>query len=593
MLEICGGNAYLLQIVDLRYSGEKQREYRLHNILIRLALVRKPIPVSPKAFKAGLKRLMIVQLFQNKRVAILFNNVVICLSCAVVFFLWSACNHSSKANPTKAQRPPAPPKKRSATQKRTIKKGKVEVAKAGSPLEKLRKGLLKIIKHHRFRRTKIGVVVMEPSGKILFQHNAKKRFIPASNTKLFTISTALDVLGPSYIYETNIYSDNRVNAKGVLHGNIYIQGSGDPSIRSEELWRIARNLYNMGVRKIKGRVCFDDYGFDKKYFGPGFKDHYHQRYRPYLAPIGALSLNYNTITIAVRPGKAIGKKGRIVLDPPSKYFLRTINKVKTVVPEGPFKIRIKVRAYRGYRDRLIISGTVPLDAPAKSYWRRISSPGWYFGFSFAQFLRNQGIRVSKWPKRKKAPNNSYELYKHYSPLLSLLLQPAGKNSSNFTTEQVLKTFGAKEHGKPGTWKKGLKVVADFLEKKVGIKKGYTMINGSGLGRGNRFTPLQVANLLKYMLTVPKIRPEFLVAQPRAGRDGTLRRRMKRSKAAGNIRAKTGTIDGVSSLSGYVWTQAKKRLIFAIMMNRKRRRVRDLRIAQNRIGILLSNYPNIK
>ncbi len=454
------------------------------------------------------------------------------------------------------------------------------------------------------RKAKIGIAVATPGGRMLYQYNANKTYFPASNTKLITMAVALKKLGADYRYITRLYGDKKISRNGLLRGNLYIKGTGDPMLRSEELWRISRDLYNLGLRRITGRVVFDTSVFDSERFGTGWKHHKHQWYRPYLAPIGGLSLNYNAMGIVIRPGSKVGRKARILIDPPSRYIRRIINRTQTR-RRGRFRMKIKVLSYKGFRDTVVVKGTIPIYAKARTYWRRINHPGWYTAFVFAETLRKQGIRVSPWPKQRKLPSNAAELYQHYSPTLRTILQYTGKFSSNFATEQLLKTFAAKEHGTPGTWKKGLRVIQTFLGT-LGIpSKSYKMVNGSGLGRINQFAPMLFVKLLQHMYKSFAWRIEFIQSQPTAGVDGTLRRRMKRTKAAGTLRAKTGTIDGISTLSGYVENPDKRILVFSFCMNSEyahkvkvgkrtrrymQRQTREFRSFQNALGEFLASQP---
>lgn len=472
---------------------------------------------------------------------------------------------------------------------------------------KLDKLVKRWMKRGLLRKAKIGIAVATTDGTPLYRYNAKRTYFPASNTKLITMAVALKTLGAGYRYITKIYGDRRINRRGVLRGNLYIKGSGDPYLRSEELWRISRDLYNMGLRRITGRVVFDRSVFDAKRFGTGWRHHKHQWYRPYLAPIGGLSLNFNAMGVVIRPGSKVGRKARIAIDPPSRYIRRIINRTKTT-RSGRFRMKLKVLSYKGFRDTVVVKGRVPVYAKAKTYWRRINHPGWYTAYVFADSLRKQKIRVSPWPKRKRIPSRAVQIYQHYSPTLLSILQYTGKFSSNFATEQLLKTVAVKKRGKPGTWKKGLAVIREFL-KSIGVpEKQYKMVNGSGLGRINQFAPVLFVKLLQHMYSSFRWRVEYIVSQPTAGVDGTLRRRMRNSPAARTVRAKTGTLDGISTLSGYVQSPNKRMLVFSFCMNSEyahkvsmgkrtrrymQRQTRQFRRFQDALGKFLAknNVPN--
>jgi PBP4 family serine-type D-alanyl-D-alanine carboxypeptidase len=458
--------------------------------------------------------------------------------------------------------------------------------------QELGKEIDRILRNKNLKGAKVGVVVMTPEGRILFRHNAEQQYIPASNIKLLTTAAALHYLGPHYRFETKVYADSTIDANGVLKGNLYIVGGGDPSLRSEELWRISRDLYMLGLRRVTGRLYFDASLFDQERFGPGWEDHYKQpreTYRAYLAPIGALSLNYNTIAIGMHPALSVGQPGRIMLDPQSQYVQKITNKTTTTEANGRFRIRVRMLSQSSYREEVELTGTIPIGAKPRIYWRRISHPEWYTAFQFASFLNAQGIRISLWPRRKLAPKYALLLYTHKSRSLSILLQYVGKNSSNFTAEQITKMLGLKVYGKPGSWDKGVEAIKLYLES-IGIpSRDYEIVNGSGLSRRNRLSPIIIAQLLRVMLKDFATRSEFLVSQAIAGFDGTLRHRMTKSPAAGLFRAKTGTLDGVSSLSGYVATHTQDLLIVAMTMNGRIRQGRHFRRAQNSITLLLARF----
>jgi D-alanyl-D-alanine carboxypeptidase/D-alanyl-D-alanine-endopeptidase (penicillin-binding protein 4) len=489
---------------------------------------------------------------------------------------------------------------KSAALKKSLKKKSVAPFQLAKPktkeeakaIKRLKRKLNRFLRWGRLRRAKMGVIVMDTEGRVLYAKNAARGYIPASNLKLITIAIGLKVLGYHHRFKTKVYASNDIDPNGVLDGNLYIEGGGDPSFRSEELWRIARDLRMKGLKHVRGRVYFDVKAFDRKRFGAGWTDHSNQpreKYRPYLAPIGGLALNYSTIAVSVRPAQKVGDPARVMIDPKSYYIKKIVNKTKTTMG-GRFRVRFRILPYRGYRDIVEIRGTVPLRANVKSFWRRINFPGWYAAFQFASVLRKEGIRVSGWPKRGKVPVKAKLLYTHFSPPLGQILQYAGKQSSNFTSEQVLKAVGAKRYGEPGTWKKGIRAVQEYLST-FGIKPSqYVMINGSGLGRANRLSPYQLATVLRMMLKDYRIRSEYLAAQATSGVDGTLHWRMRDRVSLGKIRGKTGTLDGVSSLSGYVLTRNKKMLVFSVLMNGRLRQGRYFRKTQNKIGRALARYP---
>jgi len=191
----------------------------------------------------------------------------------------------------------------------------------------------------------------------------------------------------------------------------------------------------------------------------------------------------------------------------------------------------------------------------------------YFGYTFKRILEMHGIRVRGKPKLGLVPERARVLYVAQSETFDLVLKRMNKYSSNFVAEQLLKTLGAEVKGAPGTTANGVAVAEEFLEREVGIPRGsYILRNGSGLNDTNRFTPRQLAQLLKVMWDRFPLAPEYLSSVGIAGKDGTLRYRFEGSEAVGRLRAKTGTLENVSALSGYVQSVGGERFAFSVIVN---------------------------
>jgi D-alanyl-D-alanine carboxypeptidase/D-alanyl-D-alanine-endopeptidase (penicillin-binding protein 4) len=213
---------------------------------------------------------------------------------------------------------------------------------------------------------------------------------------------------------------------------------------------------------------------------------------------------------------------------------------------------------------VLVEGRLPAGSRPQVFWRKIDDPAAYFGSTLKRLLELRGVKVTGGVKRGLVPPQARLVAVAQSESLAEIVRRLDKTSNNFVAEQLLKTLGAERKGPPGTWPKGVEAVEDFLAE-AGIPRGtYVMKNGSGLNDTNRFSARQTVTLLRDMWRRFPVMPDFLAALPVAGRDGTIRFRMDGTE--GRLRAKTGTLDNVTSLSGYVETAARERLVFSILVN---------------------------
>jgi serine-type D-Ala-D-Ala carboxypeptidase/endopeptidase (penicillin-binding protein 4) len=414
----------------------------------------------------------------------------------------------------------------------------------GSPLAGARAGLL---------------VADADSGQVLYAHDADVLLNPASNVKLVTSAAALARLGPEYRFSTELLVDARsIGAASVK--TLYVRGRGDPSIVTERLWGIAGDLEHLGVKKV-GELVLDDGFFDAERAGPGYDQEGGDR--SYLAPAGALSLNFNTIAVHVGPGDRKGARGQVELEPASR-FVEVENRTVTVPASGRRRVTVSSVALPG-RQRIVVEGRVPAGSRPQAIRRKIDDPALYFGHTRARLLELRGVKVGK-VRAGAVAGDARLLHVEESEPLAEVVRRLNKTSNNFTAEQVLKTLGAEVKGAPGSWAKGVAAVEEFLAD-AGVPRGaYVMKNGSGLNDTNRFSARQLVTLLRHMWTRFPLQAEYVGSLPVAARDGTIRWRMEGTAAAGHLRAKTGTLENVTSLSGYVQTAGRRTLAFAILVN---------------------------
>ncbi|WNG33779.1 D-alanyl-D-alanine carboxypeptidase/D-alanyl-D-alanine-endopeptidase [Archangium violaceum] len=426
--------------------------------------------------------------------------------------------------------------------------------------EALKASLMQVLQREPLNASRVGVHMMSlDDGSVVFSHNADELLNPASNVKLVTSAAALVTLGPEYRFETEFLVETE--SDGVKTKTLYVRGKGDPSITTERLYGIVSDLFHTGLREVQD-IVVDDSWFDAERTPPGFDQE--DSDRAYMAPTGALSLNWNAVGVFLRPGDTVGSKGVVEIEPQSDFFV-----VESALTTGNARSRRFSVASdaAGAQQKIIVRGQVPHGGAYMSVYKKIDNPPMYFGQTLKQMLNARGVKVKGKVKQGLAPQKAKLVYVAHSDTFDIILKRLNKLSSNFVAETLLKVMGAESRGVPGTFAKGIDVVEDFLSREVGIPRGtYVMKNGSGLNDANRFSATQMDRILRYMYERFPLAPEYLSSLGIAGKDGTLKYRFDGTEAVGRLRAKTGTLENVSALSGYVQAAGGEKFIFSMMVN---------------------------
>jgi D-alanyl-D-alanine carboxypeptidase/D-alanyl-D-alanine-endopeptidase (penicillin-binding protein 4) len=434
---------------------------------------------------------------------------------------------------------------------------------SGSPAERqawLRARIDELLNAPSLKPAKLGVAVLDvESGKILYTRGEKMPLNPASNAKLVTTAAALSLLSPEYRFKTALYADEVRGSE--LVGNLYIKGYGDPSLETEDLWKMVSDLYAAGIRKVSGDLVVDDTFFDASRLPPAFDQKTDDR--AYRSPTGAASLNYNAIAVTIAAAPEDGGKPRVTLSPQTPYIV-VDNRARTGTSGKP---ALNVTATEhGDQTMLTITGKIVRGSEPRTFYKRIFHPDRYLNATLGELLARRGVKVAGRQRSGEVPQKVRLLVSHVSEPLSVLIREVNKSSNNFMAEQILKTLGAETFGRPGTWQKGLDAVARFLEE-MGIARGsYQMQNGSGLYDADRFTAQLVVQVLQRAYRDFRIGADYVASLAVAGADGTVTHRMEGSAAERYVRAKTGTLDGVTCLSGFAGASGRPPLAFSVLMN---------------------------
>ncbi|MGG4583609.1 D-alanyl-D-alanine carboxypeptidase/D-alanyl-D-alanine-endopeptidase [Serratia nematodiphila] len=411
-----------------------------------------------------------------------------------------------------------------------------------------------------------GVMVRDAeSGAVLYQAHADQRLAPASNMKMFTSLAAFGVLGADYRFETRLLTAGKQRGD-TLQGDLYLQGSGDPTLHPDDLDTFAAALAQRGIRHIQGRLLLDAGAFDQTPFGAGWS--WDDEPFAFAAPISALNYAFtpggdiNVVQVAVRPGARAGAPGRVSFYP-ANDAVTLVNRTTTGSDTALTYER------RPGSNRIVVSGTIAAQAEASSRLITVDQPSLVVGALLQHALRAHGITLRGKVEEGVTPAGAQLLAEKTSPPLSRLVVTFLKVSNNGYGEILTKAMGRKTQGK-GDWAAGLRAINGFVQSQGVAADAYRQVDGSGLSRMNQITPQQLTTLLLAARKQPWF-ADWYHALPVAGEPGllvggTLQSRMVNSPAAGRAHAKSGSMTGVSSLSGYVDSATGRPLAFAIISN---------------------------
>jgi D-alanyl-D-alanine carboxypeptidase/D-alanyl-D-alanine-endopeptidase (penicillin-binding protein 4) len=437
------------------------------------------------------------------------------------------------------------------------------------------------------RRGRVGVkIVSLNTGKVVFEQDADKYFMPASNMKNFTVATAIERLGPDFRFVTRVFAGAQPDASGTIKGDMRILGGGDISVSTaffgttpndpetyyKGIDRLADAIAAAGVKRIEGNIIGDETYFKGFYIPPTWEWDDLQWY--YGAEVSALPINDNAVDLSVMPGKVGGPC--IVNILPANALFQIANSCTTIAASGGRSLVVNKRIDRNV---LEISGTMPA---GDSGWKNsvtITHPAELFVALLKQRLEKRGI-VVKGSTRILPPiaagnTTTVEVAKLESVPFREIAAKTMKPSQNLYTETILWTLGEEERKRaltppngrqPDSAELGLMVVRNFLAS-IGIPSdAVVQYDGCGMSRHDQVTPGAVVQLYTYMAKQSPNAQVWRDSLTIGGVDGTLANRFKGTAAAGNIRGKTGTIDQVSALSGYMATAGGEPVVLSILVN---------------------------
>lgn len=467
----------------------------------------------------------------------------------------------------------------------------------------LRRDLSELLDEPRSRRARWSVLVYSfDRGDTLFSLDSDRVLTPASNMKLVTTAAALHYLGPSFRYQTFVLGDGPIEG-GRLRGDLILYGTGDPGL-SDRFFRSRTRVFEdltaqiaaAGITHIEGDVVGDASYFTGPELGPEWDGKDLNEW--FAAPASALSFNENVITLRITPGATLGSVPTVETIPPG--FPLVMDNTAETVARRP---RPRLWLDRPTPTAIIrIDGEIRHGGPA--IWRRltVADPALFAARTLRDVLEAEGIEVlggprsvhraarsritgrSAWAPALAGQDEPYILAKHTSPEMLEYLTVLNHESHNLFAETILKTIGKIAAGE-GSFEGGARAVRGFVTREVGLEdREIHLVDGSGLSDSNAASAGAFIQLLAYEARSPHW-DAFVSTMPEAGR--TLRR-MYRTRAARNLRAKTGTIDGVSALTGIVRSADGEMLLFSILSNDVPSTNAAKRI-ENRIGARLAEF----
>jgi D-alanyl-D-alanine carboxypeptidase/D-alanyl-D-alanine-endopeptidase (penicillin-binding protein 4) len=427
----------------------------------------------------------------------------------------------------------------------------------------------------------VGIAVLEvDTGKLLAAVNEHIGLNPASNAKLYTAAAALATLRGEHRYETTL--TGRLDGDAV-NGSLAIKGFGDPSLSTADLWDMVQELKGFGVKRIDGDIVVDQRFYDEQTTPPAFEQQPNE-WAGFRAPVSAVALDENCVTMTVRPTSP-GNAARVEFDPPG--FVDSDGSIKTAEGGGADTVELTL-AGNGSRMTAHVSGAVAGDSRVVRFTRRAEDPRLLAGYALKALLEKADVKVSGDVKLGTA--RGHTLAKHLSAPLSQLLYALGKQSDNFYAEMVFKTLGGEARSRPAKSGDAADVVTSFLGHIGAADSGVVIKNGSGLFDANRVTAWSTVELLRWAYRDPSVQPEYLAQLSVGGVDGTLHKRFHQELTRRRVRAKTGTLDDVIALSGYVLRDGgRSPIAFSILFNHVGGKQDGARHAADRLVELVTRY----
>ncbi|HCU90656.1 MAG TPA: D-alanyl-D-alanine carboxypeptidase/D-alanyl-D-alanine-endopeptidase [Gammaproteobacteria bacterium] len=421
----------------------------------------------------------------------------------------------------------------------------------------------KVIRTHKIPGNAISILVQDVNSNTpLLRVNADVPYNPASVIKLVTTFVALDILGPSYTWLTKLYALGPIK-NGVLHGDLVLKGSGNPYLTIEEFWKMLGRLHKRGIDTIHGDLVIDDSHFIIADIDPGAFDR--EPYQPYNVVPNAMLVNFKSVEFRFNPGDE-RENIRITMQPELPN-LKVTNRVR--IKKAPCKgshLNIKMDIPdRITADHVVFSGEFPSACRSYSLYRSVLQPESYAFGAFQQLWGHWGGTITGGPRKGLSPTKARPLIISHSPPLAEIIRATNKWSNNVMSRLLLYTLATAKFNPPVTKEQGIEVIRDYLRENNLDDSLLTLDNGSGLSRTTRATADLINSLLRHAYRDPYM-PEFIASMPINGIDGTMRRRLQTRPEQGRMHLKTGRLDDVATIAGYVLARSGTTYSVVVLLN---------------------------
>jgi serine-type D-Ala-D-Ala carboxypeptidase/endopeptidase (penicillin-binding protein 4) len=427
-------------------------------------------------------------------------------------------------------------------------------------------GVMNALRQAKIPVRNVGVFVQEVGrDRALLSYNAAMPFNPASVMKLLTTDASLELLGPTFSWKTQAYIDGSAAdgslSGGVLNGNLTIKGGGDPKLVMENFWLFLRQLRARGIRDIRGNLVLDRSVFEDNIYDPSQFDGDPQK--PYNVGPDALLLNYKTIALRFLPDTS-GNQVSVTAEPPLAGFVVVAPKLAQEGVCGDWKGRLQADV--GVTS-VVFNGSYPASCGEQVWYLhpyRMSSIQ-YFGAVFRQMWSELGGTLSGQVVPGTVAATARLVAEWRSPTVPEVIRDINKYSNNVMARQLLLTIGAQAEPAPGNVERGARAIRAWLSAK-GIAANEVVIeNGAGLSRNERIAPATLGQVLLSAFHSP-VMPEFISSLPLVGYDGTMRKRLRGEDVAGQAHIKTGSLNDVRSVAGYVQAASGKMYVVVCLIN---------------------------
>jgi len=393
--------------------------------------------------------------------------------------------------------------------------------------------------------------------------NARAAMNPASTMKLVTTFAALDLLGPAYVWKTEAFATVPVS-DGVLAGDLYLRGGGDPKLTYDQFERLLRQIRARGIRDIRGDLVLDRGAFEIAAADPGRFDA--QPMRPYNVAPDALLLNFKAVTLQLIPDPA--QKALLVAMEPAPANLELVNKITLGNGNGcgDWKERLRADVFgHGQTTRLVLTGVYPQSCGDQRWNIAVQEHPQFVLGVFLQLWAELGGSLSGGVREGAVPPDARAIGTLASPTLGEVVRDINKYSNNVMARQLFLTLGMEAGRRPAGAEDADAAIRSWLEARgLGIPE-LVLENGSGLSRRERISAEGLGRLLQAAWK-SAVMPELMASLPVTATDGTMKKRLRQNGIAGQAHIKTGSLEGVRSIAGYVLDKGGRRWIVVFFVN---------------------------